>query len=58
MTAECQLPDVGQRRGNDQQRRSLRRCHSQTEQTHGNGWQPQTDHAFDYPGQQEGDDNQ
>ncbi|MNY07732.1 hypothetical protein D3C86_1405490 [compost metagenome] len=58
MPAECQLPDVGQGRRNDQQRRSLCRRHSQTEQAHGNGRQAEADHALDHAGQHKGADNQ
>ena len=58
MPAECQLPDVGEVAGNDQQRGCLRRSHSQTEQTHGDGWQAETDDAFDHAGQEEGGNDQ
>ncbi|MNR01628.1 hypothetical protein D3C85_1174400 [compost metagenome] len=58
MPAERQLPDVGQRGRDDQQRRSLRRRHSQTEQAHGDGRQAETDHTLDHAGQQEGCDDQ
>ena len=58
MTAKCQLPQVGDGRRDDQQRRSLRRQHSQAEQPHGHGGQSQADHAFDGAGQQKGADHQ
>ncbi len=58
MPTRCQLPDVGQGRGDDQQRRSLRRKHSQTEQAHGNSRQAEANHTLDHTGQQKGRQHQ
>ena len=46
------LPDVGHQRGQDQQRRRLRRRHGQRQQRHRQRRQTQAHHALDQPGQQ------
>ncbi|PAV71508.1 hypothetical protein WR25_19853 [Diploscapter pachys] len=58
VAARRQLPEVGQGRWHDQQRRSLRRSHSQAKQSHGDGRQPQADDTLDRAGQEKGQDHQ
>ena len=48
------LPQVGDQRWHHQQRGGLRGRHDQRQQGHGNGGQPQPDHALDHAGQEDG----
>ena len=58
MHADEHLPDVGDQRRKDHDRRRLRRRHRQREQADGDAGQAEADRAFDETGQQEGEDRQ
>ena len=49
------LPDVGDERRHDQERRGFSRRHHEAEQAHGDGRQPEPDHPLHEAGQEEGE---